>query len=62
MLRDKANLSKFQRIEIMESMGFDHNGIKIGIHNKKITRKSSNQNLSNTLRQSMAQKINHNEN
>ena len=33
----------------MESIISDHNGIKIEIGNRKITRKSPNQDLNNTL-------------
>lgn len=61
-MRDKASLGKFQGIDVMEIMSFDHNGSKIEIGNRKITRKSPNQGICNTLKQSIAQKINHNEN
>lgn len=55
-MKDKASLGKFQGIDVMEIMSFDHNGSKIEIGNGKI------RGFCNTFKQSIAQKINHNEN
>lgn len=42
ILGHKTHFNKFKRIEIIQSMLSDHNGIKVEISNKKIAGKSPN--------------------
>ena len=38
----KTNHNKYNRLEIIQNMFFDHNGIKQAIHNRKIAGKPPN--------------------
>ena len=50
ILGQKANIYKYERIEIIGSMFSEHNGIKLKLKNGKATGKISNiQKLNNTL-------------
>ena len=50
MLGCKTRLSKFKEIEIISSIFFDHNGMKLDINNKRKTGKLMNTwKLNNTL-------------
>jgi hypothetical protein len=49
MLRHKANLSKYKRIEIIPCILSDNNALKLELNNKNNSRKHANWKLNNTL-------------
>ena len=59
MLCHKTHINKFKRIKIIQCLLSDHNGIKLEINNRKITRKSQNMwRLKTTLLNNMGQRRN----